>query len=340
MSSLCPWPDEFMLPRAWAGIQRLLHRCLALAGEDALPHPLLLLGEPGLGREAFALELAAGLICPDGGGLDCTCRSCARLRRCVHPDLEIVGVAAGSQEIKIEQAREIVKRLPQLPFEGRRRVILLTSAHTPPLNVDTASALLKALEEPPPHVIFLLLAANPARVIPTVLSRSLRLRIPPPTEEELRSFVADLHAVDEAQAETLVAQLDGDLRLLVRKDGRSLPAVLEDLRTRLADALAGDTLALVTAAAMVQRLPRGFLLAVSALLSGLASTPVDGQEATLDAAARLLVAARRREILRLTPEAAACAALSPLVLAARRRASPGGHAAAKKVNRRTLPAVR
>jgi len=314
VSSLLPWPDEALLPRRWEGIARILRRCLALAAEGALPHTLLLEGDTGLGREALAVELAAGLVCPAGGRPDCACHACDRVRRGMHPDVEIVRVEEGAHDIRMEQAQEVVQRLPQLPYEGRHRVIVIDSAHTPPLNVHAASALLKALEEPPAHVTFLLLAANPARVLPTVLSRSVVLRVPPPGEEELASLVQALHGLDEATARELVTELAGEARLLVHPDGPALPDLLGSFGTRLRAALEGDSLGLVLSAALVRQHREGHLVAARALLGALRGVGAEGQEAALDAAARLLAAAARSDALKLDAEATACAALAPLAV--------------------------
>jgi hypothetical protein len=319
MSSLLPWPNEYMLAREWCGVGRLLSRCLDLHRRGLLPSTLLLLGEQGFGREALAVELAAGLVCPEDGGPACVCSACSRARRGIHPDVEILAVVEGNQEIKIKQAKDFVLRLSQVPYEGRRRVIVVASAHTPPLNLHAASALLKALEEPPPHVTILLLAANSARVLPTVVSRSVTVRIPPPSDAELPRFLAALHGADEAAIVPLIAALGGDLHLLSHPSGLATKDLVPELGARLVSALSGDGLGLTTAAALIRQTPAGHEVAVRALLLACHDTPPGLEEAVLDAAAGLLTAAHRSEVLRIDGEATALAALAPLTLASMAR---------------------
>ncbi len=322
MNSLLPWPDAYLLASRWPRVELLLQRCVALDAQGLLPHTLLLLSEEGLGREAFAIELAASLVCPGGSGPYCTCRSCQRVRRAIHPDATITCIERGAHEISIDQVRELAETIQQVPFEGRRRVVVLTPAHTPPLNVFAASALLKLLEEPPTHVTFLLLASNPGRLLPTIRSRTVELRLPPPAAEELASFLAAMHGLDgEAAARTLRA-LDGDPFLLSHPEAPSVAELLPELESRLRDALRGDTLALVTGASLTGKLSQGPVLAARAILKSVPGGAPRTQEAALEVAAQLLTVARRAAALHLGEEGVTAGALAPFTLAARRDAAP------------------
>lgn len=312
MTSLLPWPDEVLASRTWSGVRRLLTRCLELHEAGALPNTLMLLSRGGLGREAAAVELAAGLVCPLAGGIGCECPACARVRRGMHPDVEILAVETGSKEIRIRQAQEVVERLPQLPYEGRRRVIILASAHTPPLNVHAASALLKSLEEPPPHATLLLLATNPARVLPTVVSRVVALRVPPPTPEELTRYVGELFELAPEDVATLLAATDSEPALLAHPAGRGLPDLIASLTALLQSAIAGDGLALVRASGILGRDEGGEAVAVVALLRAAAQLPAADAERALAGAAALLAAGHRAEVLHLDAESSVAAALAPL----------------------------
>ncbi|MFH1177361.1 MAG: hypothetical protein V1750_08130, partial [Acidobacteriota bacterium] len=152
MSSLLPWPAPYLTSASWAGVGRLLARCRELDAAGALPGTLLLTSAPGLGREAMAIELAAALICREPRAV-CSCTSCDRVRRGIHPDATILDVLPGNKEIKIdEQVRPLLQGIDQRPYEGRQRVLIVANAHTPPLNIYSASALLKTIEEPPAHL--------------------------------------------------------------------------------------------------------------------------------------------------------------------------------------------
>lgn len=308
MTSQLPWPDWTMTAAAWPAVRRLLDRCLALAAAGELPGTLMLAGEPGLGREALAIELAAGLACHGGPPADCNCDACRRVRSGIHPDVELVQPEPDKTDISIKQAQDLVGRLEQRPYEGKRRVFVLTSCHTPPLGHDAASALLKALEEPPGFVTFLLLAANPERVLPTILSRSVQVRVPAATADQLRLLIATACKTDLAQTEALLAACDGEASSALA--GAHALAEAEIPTDTLADTaarldlllpavLAGDGGALVNLAGLVERTPEGLTLTLASLLRLAATAQPEEAERYLVAAASLLAGERRRAALRL-----------------------------------------
>jgi hypothetical protein len=299
----------------------LLARLRRLGETGTLPGTLLLLGDAGLGREAVALELAAGLICRDAGPPGCECPSCERARRGVHPDLEIVDVLPGKSDISIEQTRALADSIAQRPFEGRRRVYIFTSCQSPPLNTEAASALLKTLEEPPAHSCVLLLATNRARVLPTIVSRAVEVRIPPPNESEACGLLASHHGLDAEAARRLLAAAGSDVAVALHAEAAELPGQAETMRELLRSALAGEALALLRVAGSLRdelggpvRLP----LAIASLLDLTSALPAERAEGVLDGAAALLRAQRRQTALRLDLEGAAVGALARLVAAAAR----------------------
>ena len=318
-----PWPRAYLEATAWPRTGEVLARLRRLAEAGTLPGTLLLLGDAGLGREAVALELAAGLICRDAGPPGCACPSCERVRRGVHPDLEIVDVLPGKSDISIEQTRALADSIAQRPFEGRRRVYIFTSCQSPPLNTEAASALLKTLEEPPAHTTVLLLAANRARVLPTIVSRAVEVRIPPPDEAQACTLLASHHGIDAGAAQRLLAAAASDAAVALHAEATDLPDQAEAVRELLQAGLAGEALALLRFAGSLRdesggpvRLP----LAIATLLDLVAGMPPERAEAILESAAALLAAQRRQAALRLDLEGAAVGALARLVAAAARQA--------------------
>jgi DNA polymerase III delta prime subunit len=211
-------------------VQPTLDRMATALAQKAFPHSLLLVGPPGLGRETAAAEAAAMLVCPDQTGPWCECSSCARVRRGIHPDVGLLWPEGSSQQIKIEQIRAVVEAVTGRPFEGRRRVWVLDGVESGRLRAAAANAFLKTLEEPPDHVVFVLLASNPAAVLPTVLSRCHQLLLPPAVSvathlgvaevpPELASSSlrgAEVSEALEASRSALLAALDGEVMDLLR----------------------------------------------------------------------------------------------------------------------------
>ena len=131
-------------------------------------------------RELLAVETAVLLTC-DGASRPWSVSSCAdRVRRGVHPDVAGVFPQGPAHQIKIEQVREVVDSAVGRPFEGLSRVWIFDGAEAGRFGAEAANAFLKTLEEPPEHVRFVLLAANPSSVLATVRSRCQLLALPGP----------------------------------------------------------------------------------------------------------------------------------------------------------------
>lgn len=299
MSTLWPFPDQALDASRFPAIAPVLaglHRSLQAA---AVPTTLLLVGEPLAGREALAAELAAMLICPEGKLL-CSCSSCQRVRQGVHPDLHLVRVGVGRKEIRMEDVAEVLANFPQVPFEGRRRVYVLANAHTPPLNVYAASALLKTLEEPVAHAHWLLLAANPLRVLPTIVSRAVRVRVPPAPE---RAAAESLGPLARALVEAVPSSLGA-----VMEEGTGAEDFLALAQGLLGQALAGDYLALLRLAGLVRDRPWRFPLLAALTLAMARRQEPEAAERTVLAAEQWLAAQSLQEQLHLPFEAVVLAA--------------------------------
>jgi DNA polymerase III delta prime subunit len=314
-----PWPDALLAAADWPAVRLLVARCLDLERRGALPGTLMLVGKAGAGREAAAVELAAALVCRSGAGVGCACASCQRVRRGVHPDVETVDVLPEKKLIVIEQAREVVEHLAQHPYEGRRRVFILTSCHTPPLGADAASALLKTLEEPPGHVTFILLASNPARVLPTIVSRAVQVRIPPPTDEQAIGMLERIHGCDRQRATAILDAAGGDASLALEAGEEAPIGEIIDARQALAAATAGDAIAILRVANAFASSSVGVGLAVSSILRLAAGAPAEQAEALLAAARTLLIADGRHATLNLDLEGLIVGGLADLTSSSRSR---------------------
>lgn len=183
-----------------------------LAGRERFAHAWLIHGMAGIGKVRYAQAAAASLLCEaPQGHLACgTCAACHWLRQGNHPDFralrpdavaltegawsEAEDAAAGgakkapSREIRVEQVRELETWVNTATHRGGLRIILLYPAQA--LNVISANALLKLLEEPPAGTVFLLVADNLDRLLPTLVSRCRRLPMAPPPAETATHWLA------------------------------------------------------------------------------------------------------------------------------------------------------
>lgn len=137
----------------------------SLLNSDRIPHALLLSG----GTTENALEIAAMANCLSDTRRPCgTCSSCVKLRESNHPDV----IVFNCEGAKVEQIRELCSDSLVRPNEGRHKVYILKDAHE--LSAICQNALLKALEEPPKSVVFILTAERADNLLPTVRSRLFR----------------------------------------------------------------------------------------------------------------------------------------------------------------------
>lgn len=173
------WGSDVLDRERWgAFVEPALERLLQARDRDRFPQSVLLVGPPGLGRELAAVEAAVLLTCRDTSA-PWTHGGCAdRVRDGVHPDVQAVLPTGAKQIITIAQVREVVTSAAGRPYEGERRVWIFDGAEAGHFGDQAANAFLKTLEEPPAHAVFILLAANPSAILPTVLSRCQQLALP------------------------------------------------------------------------------------------------------------------------------------------------------------------
>ena len=273
------WRGEPLERDRWGElVEPTLARVRRAVERGAMPHALLLVGQAGLGRELAATEVAAMLVCPGSQEPWCTCSSCERARGGVHPDVVRVGPEEQSRQIKIEQVRAVVGTVSGRPYEGRRRVWIFDGVEAGRFGAEAANAFLKTLEEPPGHAVFLLLAANPAAVLPTIRSRCQRLLLP------AASTVGAGRPSEGTPPELAAAELSGTP--VVELVGSS--------RAALTAALGGDVLELLRLPARLTDCEVGFEVVASAALE---LATAEGESDAAEGLARLaqeLVAAEQR----------------------------------------------
>jgi DNA polymerase III subunit gamma/tau len=158
-------------PQRFADVRGQEHVTRALLNsvrEGRVAHAYLFSGPRGTGKTSTARILAMALNCenPDNGEPCGVCDSCVAIRRGSSLDVHELDAASNR---KLDEMRDLLSRVA-LGTSGRWKVYIVDEVHQ--LTSDAASALLKTLEEPPGHVIFVLATTDPQKVMPTIRSRT------------------------------------------------------------------------------------------------------------------------------------------------------------------------
>ncbi|MDX2194742.1 MAG: hypothetical protein NW201_15475 [Gemmatimonadales bacterium] len=226
-------------------------RIAGAVAEGRLPQVLLITGPAGVGRQRLALWTGQLLLCTSRGttGPCGACRACRLVLQLAHPDLHwfvpIPRPKAGEPDKQVDEAAEALaevmtarrgkpvwgtpdgmsihgvasarllqRRASLTPVEGRTKVFIIGDAERlvpQESSQEAANALLKLLEEPPADTVILLTATDARRVLPTIRSRAVVLRLEPLAEADVRTAVRQhLDPVPaDAQLDALVRRADG-----------------------------------------------------------------------------------------------------------------------------------
>jgi DNA polymerase-3 subunit delta' len=207
-----------------------------------MPHALLLHEAPGTGGDWLAAWSASLVLCAQPATAPCgECASCRRVAALQHPDVSWLRPQEDSRQIRIEQVRELSAELSLTSHGGGYKVGIITPADA--LNRFAANALLKTLEEPTARTLLILVATEPSRLPPTVLSRCQRLRTRAPERAESIAWLvaargkADWDAALDTIGEAPMQAAQGDPAELAQV-GTDTRTTLEALATGRTDPVA------------------------------------------------------------------------------------------------------
>src|SRR3954465_1759006 len=209
-------------PKSFAELVGQEHVARALGNaltQGRVHHAFLFTGTRGVGKTTIARILSKCLNCETG----VTATPCGVCAACNEIDegrfVDLIEVDAASRT-KVDDTRELLDNVQYAPTRGRYKVYLIDEVHM--LSKSAFNALLKTLEEPPPHVKFLLATTDPQKLPVTVLSRCIKFNLKRLTPEQIvgqmRAILgAEVIAFEDEAVDVLARAADGSLR-----DGLSL----------------------------------------------------------------------------------------------------------------------
>ena len=196
-----------------AGQKHIIRTLRNALANNKIAHAYLFCGPRGTGKTTMAKLFAKALNCEEGIGHQCNqCSNCKEITEGSHPDVIEIDAASNNG---VEQVRDLVDKVNYLPIKGKYKVYIIDEVHM--MTANAFNALLKTLEEPPAHVIFILATTEPHEIIPTILSRCQRYdftKVADADIEERMMTILEKEGVqyDKAAVRAIISLADGGMR--------------------------------------------------------------------------------------------------------------------------------
>ena len=163
-----------------AGQEAIITTLKHAIDEKKIAHAYLFCGPRGTGKTTVAKLLAKAVNCI-GDPKPCgECENCKQIENGTHPDVIEIDAASNNG---VEEVRSLIDKVKYAPTQGQYKVYIIDEVHM--MSPGAFNALLKTLEEPPAHVIFILATTEPHKILPTIISRCQRFDFTRLTDQEM-----------------------------------------------------------------------------------------------------------------------------------------------------------
>ncbi|MCI5744837.1 MAG: DNA polymerase III subunit gamma/tau [Erysipelotrichaceae bacterium] len=181
--------------------------------QNKVAHAYLFSGPRGTGKTTTAKLLAKALNCSNETHRPCNeCANCIAINNNSHPDVIEIDAASNNG---VDEIRDLIEKVKYAPIEGKYKVYIIDEVHM--MTQGAFNALLKTLEEPPEHVVFILATTDVHKVLPTVISRCQRFDFSKVSDEGIKNRIEEILNLEnitfDKEVPPLIAELaDGGMR--------------------------------------------------------------------------------------------------------------------------------
>ena len=196
-----------------AGQEHIVKTLKNALATGKLAHAYLFAGPRGTGKTTMAKLFAKALNCDEGIGHQCNeCKNCRAIIEGTHPDVLELDAASNNG---VDEIRELIDKVKYGTILGRYKVYIIDEVHM--LSTGAFNALLKTLEEPPEHVIFILATTEPHKILPTILSRCQRYDFTKLSDKDIKEKIKSVLekegvSYNEEAVDIIISLADGGMR--------------------------------------------------------------------------------------------------------------------------------
>lgn len=194
--------------------KNILERTIEL---NKISHSYIFWGTEGIGKKVIAKEFSKKILCLQEHNNNCDCKSCIEFDSNNNPDFQLLEPNDG--KIKIEQIREMQRKVAEKPIISDKKVYVIDNADT--MTTEAQNCLLKTLEEPPEYITIILICSNEDNLLSTIKSRCTRMHFEPINDEEVKKYI-NLEFPEQQISENIIKLAQGSigkaLKLNEKKD--------------------------------------------------------------------------------------------------------------------------